>query len=157
MLLPKHCQYDVKESGEPRCLTVAISSKSFHRFVRYRVPWWWLPHLGFLNFSHFIGRWGPEDRDASPIQISSKLVDVFWRYSDFTIFRYDYSLWQEIPPQKHQKWLCGGKPGLSQLPQMLTLTRKFWSAFFPLTVRTSAVPHFTRGRMWKLYVLQITA
>jgi len=34
---------------------------------------------------------GSGHRDTSPIQISPKSVNALWRYSDFTIFQYDYN------------------------------------------------------------------
>jgi len=90
--LLKHCHCDVKESGELRCLTVPNFIKigptvcEISRFFsifqddRHR-------HLRFLNFWYFISWRGPEDRDASSIQISSKSVNALWRYIDFTIFQ----------------------------------------------------------------------
>ena len=84
-------------------------------------------HLGFLNLLYFIGWWCPGDQDASPIQISSKLVDALWRYNDFMIFQYDYN-WP-FSPQNYG-------PHFTHTSALSV--RKFWSAFYPLTVRKSA-------------------
>ena len=40
-------------------------------------------HLVFLNSQNFIGCQSPEGWHASPFQISSKLVNLLWRYCNF--------------------------------------------------------------------------
>jgi len=130
-LLPKHCHCDVKESGELRCFTVP-------NFIKIGVMVWEIVffifqdgarrHLGFLNFLYFIGWWCSGDRDASPIQISSKAVDALWRYSDFMIFQYDYN------------WPFGLQNYSPHYTHTSTLTvHKFWSAFYTLPFTAAIV------------------
>jgi len=58
----------------------------FFDFSRWRLPPCWI-----LKFLIFYWLTGPGGLRCITIQISSKSVTSLWRYSDFTIFQYDYS------------------------------------------------------------------
>jgi len=107
--------------------------KSVQRFVRlcsFNFSTWRPPPSWIIKFLIFYRLMVSGGRDASPIQISSKSVDALWslrRYSDFTIFQYDYN------------WPFGPQNYGPHFTHMSTLMiRKFWSAFYPLTVCKSA-------------------
>ena len=107
--------------------------KSVQRFVRlcsFNFSTWRPPPSWIIKFLIFYRLMVSGGRDASPIQISSKSVDALWslrRYSDFTIFQYDYN------------WPFGPQNYGPHFTHTSTHTVcKCWSTFYPLTLHKSA-------------------
>jgi len=70
--------YLLTVSGGPRCITVpnfiqsVVPLLKYCDFLNFQDG---RRHLGFLKSWYFIGYWGPEGRDASACQISSKSLN----------------------------------------------------------------------------------